>query len=236
MQLSIVLFDGFTALDVVGGYEVLRNVPGVQVEFVACASGIVASDSGALGMVASVPFAQAAPADILYVPGGPGVQAALKDGALLDHVTRSSARAAWTFGVCNGVEILGAAGLLQGRSVTTNMFSRRAVAAYGANVLPQRYVRDARMVTGAGVSSSIDAALYLAGLIAGETVARTIQLGIEYYPAPPHGNGSPDMQPQPIRALIGMLEQTGGQQLAARNIPYAHIRSGAGLTPATPDK
>ncbi|QYF94141.1 DJ-1/PfpI family protein [Massilia sp. PAMC28688] len=235
MQLSIVLFDGFTALDVVGGYEVLRNVPGVQVQFVAAASGIVASDSGALGMMAASAFAQAAPADILYVPGGPGVPGALDDAALLDYVARSAARAAWMFGVCNGVEILGAAGLLKGRSVTTNMFSRNAVAAYGATVLRERYVRDGQLVTGAGVSSSIDAALYLAGLIAGDTVARTIQLGIEYYPAPPHGNGCPDEQPLPIRAIVGMIEKTREKRLAARHIPYPHVTSGAGSKPATPD-
>jgi putative intracellular protease/amidase len=230
------LFDGFTALDVVGGYEVLRNLPGMKVEFVASASGAVASDSGALGMMAARSFGEATSADILYVPGGPGVPGAIEDAALLDYVARSAARAAWTFGVCNGVEILGAAGLLQGRSVTTNMFSRAAVAAYGANVRRDRYVRDGQLLTGAGVSSSIDAALYLAGLIGGDMAARTIQAGIEYYPAPPHGNGCPDAQLQPIQAIIGQMEATRPQLLAARCIPYAHVTSGARVRPATPSK
>lgn len=223
MRLTIVLFDGFTALDVVGGYEVLANVPGMEVAFAAHASGIVAADSGSLGMAAGVAFPDIEDTDIVYVPGGPGVQAAIADGGLVACVARLSRSAQWTFGVCNGVEILGAAGLLDGRTVTTNFFARAAVAAYGATVVAERYVRDGKLVTGAGVSSSIDAALYLASLIAGEQLARIIQLGIEYYPDPPLGSGTPESQPQPMRAVIAAVERAAPERLAARRIPFAHI-------------
>jgi putative intracellular protease/amidase len=220
MRLSVILFDGFTALDVVGGYEVLSHLPGMEVDFVAGACGAVAADSGRLGMLAYKTFAQLDATDILYVPGGPGVQAALQDPALLDCVRRVAAASSWTVSVCNGAEILGAAGLLQGRQVATNWFARGRVAAYGALVSSARFVRDGQLVTGAGVSSSIDAALFLAGLLAGETAARTIQLGIEYYPAPPFGNGTPDQQPAFMQDTVAAFERAAPARLSTRQIPF----------------
>ncbi|MDQ1923826.1 DJ-1/PfpI family protein [Massilia pseudoviolaceinigra] len=223
MRLSIVLFDGFTALDVVGGYEVLANIPGMEVEFVSERVGLVASDTGRLGMAAYRTFEQLDTTDILYVPGGPGVAGvagALGNAALMACVRRLHATTAWTVSICNGAEILGAAGLLKGKKVTANWFAREHVAAYGALVGTERYQRDGKLITGAGVSASIDAGLFLASLLGGETLARTIQLGIEYYPAPPFGSGTPDAQPQAAKDLIRHVEQHGAQRLAARVIPF----------------
>ncbi|HEY0062403.1 MAG TPA: DJ-1/PfpI family protein [Telluria sp.] len=220
MRLSILLFDGFTALDVVGGYEVLANIPGMTLEFVAAAPGPVAADSGALGLMASMAYDQLNASDILYVPGGPGVASALHDQALRDCIGRVDATSSWTVGICNGVLLLGAAGLLDGRRVTTNYFARGQASAYGAEVLPRRHVQDGRLLTGAGVSSSIDTALYLAAQLGGETMARAIQLGIEYYPEPPFGNGTPDAQPQALKDLVAHAEQTGAERLRARRIPF----------------
>lgn len=220
MRLSILLFDGFTALDVVGGYEVLANVPGMEVEFVAERTGLVASDTGRLGMAAYRTLDELDATDILYVPGGPGVAAALGNAALMACVRRVHPTTAWTVSICNGAEILGAAGLLKGKKVTTNWFARDHVAAYGALVGTERYQRDGKLITGAGVSASIDAGLFLASLLGGETLARTIQLGIEYYPAPPFGNGTPDAQPQAVKEVIRRVEQRGAERLAARVIPF----------------
>jgi putative intracellular protease/amidase len=220
MRLSILLFDGFTALDVVGGYDVLANLPGMEVEFVAAACGAVAADTGWLGLLACKTFDQLVATDILYVPGGPGVEAALADTGLIDCVRRVAATSAWLVSICSGAEILGAAGLLKGKQVTTNRYARERVAAYGATVSQERYVRDGQLITGAGVSSSIDTGLLLAGLLAGQEVAQTIQLGIEYYPRPPFGNGTPDRQPAARQAVIAAFERGAPQRLAARRIPF----------------
>jgi putative intracellular protease/amidase len=220
MRLTILLFDGFTALDVVGGYEVLANVPGMEVEFAAATQGVVATDTGRLGMLAYRSFDQLTSTDILYVPGGPGVTAALDKQPLLDCIRRLDAASQWTVSVCNGAELLGAAGLLAGKRVTTNWFARDKVAAYGALVEPVRFRRDGKLITGAGVSASIDTGLFLAGLLAGETTARLIRFGIEYYPAPPFGGSSPDEEPEAAKAVIRRIEQSALQRLAARDIPF----------------
>ena len=165
MRLSLVLFDGFTALDIVGGYEVLANVPGMEVEFIAATPGLVTADTRRLALLGYRTFAQTQSTDILYVPGGPGVFKGIHDEALVSTIARLHASSTWTVGICNGVELLGAAGALQGKQVTTNWFARARVAACGAQVQASRYQRDGKLITGAGVSASIDAGLYLAGLI-----------------------------------------------------------------------
>src|SRR4051794_38846691 len=133
MRMTVLLFDGFTALDVVGGYEVLANVPGVEVEFAATTPGVVATDTRRLGVVAYRDIEEVADTDILYVPGGPGVVPALADEDLLAWIRRMHESATWTIGICNGVAILAAAGVLDGASATTNWGWRERVAAYGVD-------------------------------------------------------------------------------------------------------
>jgi putative intracellular protease/amidase len=220
MRLSVLLFDGFTALDVVGGYEVLANVPGMEVEFAAQTVGLVTADTRRLALHAYRTFDDVRHTDILYVPGGPGVAAALNDTALLQTIARLHASSTWTFGVCNGVELLGAAGLLAGRTVTTNWFARDRVAAWGAQVGTQRYQRDGKLLTAAGVSASIDAALYLAACLGGDALAETLQLGIEYYPAPPLNCGSPDLASPRAQELVRAFETHGAKRIAALKAPF----------------
>lgn len=213
MRLSILLFDGFTALDAIGGYEVLANLTGVETEFVAERTGPVFADTRRLALHAYRTLDDTLQTDMLYVPGGPGVEKCLKDAALLATIARLHATSTWTVGICNGVELLGAAGVIAGVQVTTNWFARERVAAYGAHVGTKRYVRDGKVVTGAGVSASIDTGLFLAGILAGEDVAKTIQLGIEYYPDPPFGNGTPDTAPAAAQALVRAFEMSSAEHL-----------------------
>jgi transcriptional regulator GlxA family with amidase domain len=220
MRLTILLFDGFTTLDIVGGYEVLANVPGIETEFMAEAKGLITADTRRLALLAYRTFDEIGSTDILYVPGGPGVTKALNEPALLDTIRRLHASSTWTIGICNGVELLGAAGIIDDKEVTTNWACRDRMAAYGAKVNTKRFHRDGKIVTGAGVSASIDASLFLTSLIAGEDMARTIQLGIEYYPEPPFGNGTPDQAPASAQALIRAYEQAGPQRIAALRPPF----------------
>jgi transcriptional regulator GlxA family with amidase domain len=116
-----------------------------------------------------------------------GICAAQRDPRILDLIGKSHETTTWTVGICNGVEILATAGILDGVEVTTNYFARYRVAKLGARVLKTRYHRDGKIVTGAGVSASADAGLFLTREIAGQKLAERIQLGIEHYPDPPFG-------------------------------------------------
>jgi putative intracellular protease/amidase len=219
MRMTILLRDGYTALDIVGGYEVLANLPGMEVEFAAPRVGLVWADTRRLALQAWRSYADVQSTDILYVPGGPGVTAGLEDPELIETIDRLHHGATWTVGICNGVEWLGKAGVIRGKEVTTNWAARAKVAAYGATVNHRRYHRDDRIVTGAGVSASIDAALFLAELIAGREMAETVQLGVEYYPQPPFGAATPDEAPASAQAFIRHYEAVSPRRIQSLRAP-----------------
>jgi putative intracellular protease/amidase len=217
VKLTLVLFDGFTALDVIGGYESLARLPGVEVEVAGPRRGIVAADTRALGLPATVALGDVKATDILYVPGGPGVAKAQADAGFLARLRALDATSTWTVGICNGVLLLGAAGLLKGRLATTNFFAREALRQLGATVVPERFVRADKYVTGAGVSASIDTGLFLCGLIGGDAAMRAIGLGIEYFPAPPYAEKRPEDIAEPLRQLVAAFDATeGAAQLERR--------------------
>ena len=215
MRLSILIYDGLTTLDAIGGYEILARLPGMETEFVAAQRGIVAADTRRLGLAAFRDFSEVTATDILYVPGGPGAFALEKDEAFLDTVRRLDHTSTWTVGICNGVGLLAAAGLLKGRKATTNWFYQDRLRAYGTEFVAERYHRDGKYITGAGVSASIDTGLFLTSLIAGEQVAKTLQLGIEYYPAPPFPEQRPQDVAVEIQERIRRFESEGGKKQLA---------------------
>lgn len=198
MKTSILLFDGFTALDAIGPYEVLRSVPGWEVEFVAKQRGEVRTDSGAVGLSADRSLAEVTAAEILLVPGGQGTRALLEDEATLSWLREIDRTTTWTTSVCTGSLLLGAAGLLEGKRATGHWLFLEPLREYGADPVGGRYVEDGKTITAAGVSAGIDMALHLVGREKGSKVAQAVQLGIEYDPAPPFDAGSPDKAPEAI--------------------------------------
>ncbi|MYX29604.1 DJ-1/PfpI family protein [Streptomyces sp. SID8381] len=195
MQIAVVLYDRFTALDAVGPYEILQRLPDARVVFVAEQAGPVRTDTGALALVADQALAEVTAPDVVVVPGGPGQSALMDHAPLLDWLRTADATSTWTTSVCTGSLLLGAAGLLQGRRATSHWLALDQLPALGAEPTGERVVVDGKYVTGAGVSAGIDMALTLAGRIAGDDVARSVQLGTEYDPRPPYDAGSPDKAP-----------------------------------------
>ena len=82
-------------------------------------------------------------------------------------------------------------------------------------MLKTRYHRDGKIVTGAGVSASADAGLFLTREIAGQELAERIQLGIEYYPDPPFGPKTVDEASHEVKAQIVDFEKRGEEILAS---------------------
>lgn len=191
MKTSILIFDGLTALDAVGPYEVLRSVPGWEVEFVAKSPGEVRTDCGSLGLSADRALADATGPDVVLVPGGAGNRPLLEDEEVLSWLREVDAGTTWTTSVCTGSLVLGAASLLRGKRATGHWLYLEPLRGYGADPVVGRFVEDGKVITAAGVSAGIDMALHLVGREAGPEVAESIQLMIEYDPQPPFDAGSP---------------------------------------------
>ena len=209
MKVAILIYDGFTALDAIGPYEVLRSVPGWEVEFVGRTRGEVRTDSGAVGLSADRGMAEMTSAGIVLVPGGSGNRELLEDRELLAWLREIDRTTTWTTSVCTGSLLLGAAGLLERRRATGHWLYLEQLREYGADPVGGRYVEDGKVITAAGVSAGIDMALYLVGREAGPEVAQAIQLGIEYDPDPPFDAGSPEKAPAPIVEMVSAIERDG---------------------------
>jgi transcriptional regulator GlxA family with amidase domain len=202
MKTSILIFDGITALDAVGPYEVLGRPPGWEVEFVGKSRGEVRSDSGALGLSADRALDEVEQTDILLVPGGKGNRQLLQDDEVLGWVRQLDQKSTWTTSVCTGSLVLGAAGLLDGRRATGHWLYLEMLREFGAEPVQERWVEDGKLLTAAGVSAGIDMALHLVGREAGTEAAQAVQLAIEYDPRPPFDAGSPDKAPAEIVARV----------------------------------
>ncbi|MDN0198655.1 DJ-1/PfpI family protein [Streptomyces sp. S.PNR 29] len=198
MQIAIVLFDRFTALDAVGPYETLGRLPDARTVFVAERTGPVRTDTGNLAFTADRSLAEVPSPDIVVVPGGPGQSAQMENETLLDWLRTADATSAWTTSVCTGSLLLGAAGLLAGRRATSHWLALDQLKHFGARPTGERVVFDGKYVTAAGVSSGIDMGLTLVGRIAGDEHAQTVQLAAEYDPQPPYDAGSPEKAPAHI--------------------------------------
>jgi putative intracellular protease/amidase len=190
VRIVIPLFDRFTALDAVGPYEVLSRLPGAEVLFVAAESGPVRADTGVLALMADARIDDVDSCDVLVVPGGPGTRTLMHQPELTSWIRRIDETTQWTTSVCTGSLLLGGAGLLDGLDATTHWSATELLESFGARYIEERVVVRGKMITAAGVSAGIDMGLTLAGLIAGDGVAKAIQLAIEYDPQPPFDAGS----------------------------------------------
>jgi len=210
MEIALLLYDGMAALDAVGPYEVLRNVPGWEVRTVAPEQGEVRDERGTMGLVADSALAEVASADVLLVPGGRGNRPLMEDERLLGWLREIDRTTKWTTSVCTGSLLLGAAGLLDGKRATTNWLELETLRALGADPVGGRFVEDGKVITAAGVTAGIDMALHLVAREVGPEVAQAIQLGIEYDPDPPFDSGSPEKAPAEIVELVRAV--TGGER------------------------
>jgi len=200
MKVALVLYRGFTALDVVGPFQVLAAAPGVETMLVAHELGSVADDTGRCPLVATATFSDVPAPDVVVVPGSElGLDL---DPVVVAWLRRAHATTSWTASVGTGASYLAAAGVLVGKEATTHWASPARMGEAGVQWSSRRVVQDGRVITAAGSTAGIDMALTLLGLSHGPAVAQAVQLALEYDPEPPYDAGSPAKAPHQISDLV----------------------------------
>jgi cyclohexyl-isocyanide hydratase len=222
-QCGFVIFNDITQLDFTGPLQVLHRLPDSQVHIIAATLDPVMSDCG-LALVPTITFADCPPLDLICVPGGYGVEAAMADADTIAFVRKQAAQARYVTSVCTGAFVLGTAGLLKGKKATTHWAYHPLLAAVGAIPTQGRVVRDGNVFTGGGVTAGIDFAFTIVAEIAGDKVAQGIQLGIEYDPAPPFDNGSPNKaQGDVLARLAGGYAKRNADFGPAVDVSFARL-------------
>lgn len=162
--------------------------------------------------------------DVLFVPGGlRGTVACMDDPEVRAFVKATGDRARFVTSVCTGSLLLASAGLLQGYRATGHWHSRHALSRLGVELADERVVIDRNRITGGGVTAGLDFGLRVAALLRGEEWAKTIQLVLEYAPAPPFEAGTvAGAGPAVTKIVTDML--TPGLAPLDRSVAHAQVR------------
>jgi cyclohexyl-isocyanide hydratase len=213
LNIGFVIFPQLTQLDFTGPLQVLSRLPGAAMHIIAKSDAPVPSDCG-LSLVPTSTFATPS-LDVICVPGGFGVVQAIEDRETVEFVRRQAAGAKYVTSVCTGAFVLGAAGLLKGRRATTHWAYTDLLPMVGAVHEKAPIVKDGNIITAGGVTSGIDFALSIAADIAGTAIAQSIQLSIEYDPAPPFDAGHPDRAPEAAKSRLTARYETSREAYRA---------------------
>ena len=190
LVIGMILFPDLTQLDLTGPYEVFARMPRTTVHLLAETLQPVRSERG-LTIMPDTTWAASPALDLLFVPGGVGVNAMMEHEPLLSFLRHQSTAVAYLTAVCTGALVLGAAGLLKGYRAATHWLSMELLPLFGAIPVYERVVVDGNRITGGGITAGIDFGLSIAALLRDERTAQEIQLMMEYDPQPPFQSGSP---------------------------------------------
>lgn len=204
-EIGMVLYPGFTALDLVGPQYLFASLMGAKVHLITTEDTLdpVMSDTG-LAIAPTLTLADA-PKEltISFVPGGTsGTAKAMQNDALLDLLRTQASAGRTVSAVCTGTLVLGMAGLLKGKQATSHWITRPLLENFGATPVNARVVKDGQIVTGAGVTAGFDFGLAMVAGLRGDLYAKALQLQAEYAPEPPFQSGTPEEAGDWLRSTL----------------------------------
>lgn len=212
LQIVIPLYPDVTHLDFTGPHQVLCRLPNAKVTVASMGGQDITADGLTFGNLADL--SKVEHCDVLCVPGGFGTTDAMLDEAFMAEIRRLGTGATYLTSVCTGSLILAAAGFLRGKRSACHWAWRELLLPFGAIVDESRVARDGNIITGGGVTAGLDFAFVMVAELAGEAFAKTLQLSLEYAPAPPFQSGRPELaSPEILAAVRGFLDQ--GKQARA---------------------
>jgi cyclohexyl-isocyanide hydratase len=219
LNIGAIIFPEIDQADLTGPFEVLSKLPNST--FLVLAKEMTpVRDIKGLILTPNMTFAEAPQLDLLIVPGGWGQEALMEDEAFLGFIRAQAANAQYTFSVCTGALLCGAAGLLRGVKATTHWSALHLLGYFGAIPVSARVVVDGKHISAAGVTAGIDGALRLASILRNERTAKVIQLSMEYAPEPPFNCGTPQSAPPDVleAALAATRKITEARLATAQRI------------------
>jgi cyclohexyl-isocyanide hydratase len=204
-EIAMLMYPGFTALDLVGPHYFFACMFGAKVHLVTTERDLrpVASDLG-LAIAPTTRMANVPKkVDVLFVPGGlAGTLATMERPDVMRFLTSRATDARHVTSVCTGSMVLAKAGLLKGKRATSHWATRPILADFGAIPVDARVVKDGKYVTGAGVSAGLDYAIALVEMLRGRAYAESLVLQAEYAPEPPIRGGTLATTSKPVADVM----------------------------------
>jgi len=214
LSFGILIFPNVQLLDVAGPNDAFAAIPGAVVHLIWKDTSPVSTTSG-MNIRPTTTLATCPKLDVLCIPGGGGVNPLLTDDVVLDFVREKAREVRYVTSVCTGSLVLGMAGILKGKRATSHWNAVEFLGKLGAIASDERVVRDGNIYTAGGITSGIDFGLSIISDLLGEDEAKTVQLAIEYAPAPPFDCGTPDLAtPALVERARGRMEKSRQERLA----------------------
>lgn len=228
LSVGCLIFERMDQIDFTGPFEVLSRMKDTTVRIIGKEHSPVRDVQG-LRLSPDMNIAETGLFDVLLVPGGYGQQTLMHDEEVLELIRKHVKSERLLFSVCTGALLCGAAGVLVGRQVTTHWSARHLMPYYGAILEDARVVVDGNIISAAGVTAGLDAALVLVSLLRGDAAAQEIQLAIEYAPNPIFDSGTPgSAPPEVIKSFqkryepIGTARETEAIRYASGQLKNKH--------------
>ncbi len=208
--IGILVYPGCNDLDFMGPRYVLGQYMGAKTMLIATRPGPIRTVMG-VTIVPDTVMDLVTQLDVLVVPGGAqGTIDVAKDQRVLTWLRKIDAQTQITSSVCTGAWVLGAAGLLNGKQVSTNWYrAAETMPQFGATYTGERFTHDGKYWTAAGVTAGLDMSLALLRHLWSEPYAQAVMLDMEYDPAPPFVGGSPKRSPKPVLDLMQTMYDMG---------------------------
>jgi len=197
LNIGCLIYPRMDQIDFTGPFEVLSRIPNSTLHVIAKMKSPVRDIQGLI-LTPEMSIADSREFDVLLVPGGFGQQQLMNDEEVLSLIRTHFTARRLVFSVCTGALLCGAAGVLRDREATTHWAAWNLLPYYGAIPVRSRVVVDGNLVTAAGVTAGLDAALVVASMLRGDAIAQQIQLSIEYAPNPAFHSGTPDTAPAEV--------------------------------------
>ena len=224
LQIVIALYPGVTHLDFTGPHQVLSRLPNAEVAVASIGGQDIEAEGLTFSRLADLTAIDRC--DVLCVPGGLGTTDAMQDEVFMEQIRRLGSQAKYLTSVCTGSLILAAAGFLKGKRAACHWAWRDLLIPFGAIVDDSRVARDGDIITGGGVTAGLDFAFVLMAELAGETLAKSVQLGLEYAPAPPFASGRPELaSPEIVAAVRARMEPLAGGRREAVEAMAARLEA-----------
>ncbi|MBB3841447.1 putative intracellular protease/amidase [Runella defluvii] len=208
--IGVYVYDGYNTLDAIGPYQVLSELMSVNIFFVAKNKGFVKNQRG-LEVKVDKSIAEVEQLDILIIPGGAKETFfQTQDQEVLDWIRKIDQKSVYTASVCTGAWILGATGLLEGKNVSSNWYrASEIMGMYGAKYQPERFVRDGKYWTSAGVTAGMDMALGMINELMGDKYTKAALLDLEYDPKPIYPDGNATKTEPIVKEMLMQMYDMG---------------------------
>ena len=205
-RVGIVIGPGFIPMDMVGIQTVFGLMPGAEIHLVWKSTDLVEGFPNWWTRPTTT-FADCPTLDVIAVPMlPPEIQ---NDAEVIGFVRSYGTKARYVIGICNGVVLLGAAGLLEGKRVTTSYNSLSILSELGAREVVTEtagVVIDGNLYTAGPGVGSFEAALWVVAHAFGQAAGQFAELIIEYAPHPPFGTGTArGAGPQLVERFEGLM-------------------------------